>query len=75
MTRSKEIATMALAGDAVLSLVLPGRHVGRWAVGPAQWRRTVRALADRPATIRTLAAAELVLALWWASRLPGRPSA
>lgn len=68
MVLVKELVAMVLIGDAVLGIARPQRHVARWQVGP--WAPAMAWAGQRPVLTRALAGAELVVALWYAGRLP-----
>jgi hypothetical protein len=71
--RASELAAMVMIGDGVLGTVMPERHASRWIMGPQAWR-PMRILADRPGLTRALSAAEAAAGLWWAGRLPAKPT-
>ncbi len=72
MVLIKETVAMVLIGDAVLGLVRPRRHVARWQIGP--WAPAMAWMRQRPTLTRALAGAELAAGLWYATRLPPRPT-
>ena len=70
MVLIKETLAMVLIGDAVLGLARPRRHLARWQVGP--WAPAMQWGRQRPTLTRALAAGELAIGLWYASRVPAR---
>ena len=69
----KDVAAMLLVGDGMIGLLTPERHVRRWLggrpLGPAG-----EAQEKRRAALRLAAAVEAAIGLWFASRLPAKPS-
>lgn len=63
-----ETAALLLVGDGVVALLQPRRHVRLWRLGPAPWRRLMRAFERRPLLTAGLGALEAALGLWIAAR-------
>jgi hypothetical protein len=66
--RVKELLAMFMIGEGVLALLYPRRHALLWKVGPRSLRELTGEFARRPGLTRGLAAAEVGLGLWMASR-------
>jgi len=64
--RWKHFVAMALIGDGVMAVVQPHRDASAWSAGPRPLRKLKRALNRRPALIRWIGAAQVVVAVYWA---------
>ena len=69
----KDVATMLLIGDGMVGLLTPERHVRRW-LGGRSLGPDADAKEKRREAIRLAAAVEAAFGLWFASRLPAKPS-
>jgi hypothetical protein len=63
-----DVAAAALVGDGVLGVLMPERRLRVWYRGPGWWERTLGSLLRHPAWTRALAAAEVGVGVWLASR-------
>lgn len=68
MKNLAELVAILAIGDGVVGLAAPRRHMLLWRLGPEGYRRAMESLAERPALVRTLAAAEIGAGLWLALR-------
>ena len=58
------------AGDGLIGVLFPARHVRRWESGPPPYRQAMSWFRGRPEATRALAIAELAVAILVAARLP-----
>lgn len=67
-TRATEVLALLLAGDGLVAMVQPRRHMLLWREGPDAWRRMSDVFVERPLLTRLVGAAELAAGIWLASR-------
>ena len=65
---AKESLAMMMAGDGIVTLVDPKRHVRLWQKGPEVCRRMLQPFVEHPGWTRVLAALELGAGIWLAER-------
>ena len=68
---AQETLAIVMVGDGIVAGTFARRHILTWDFrwAPDWYRRLTRAAADRPWLVRGVAAAEVVLGLWWAHQL------
>jgi hypothetical protein len=66
--RVGELIALAAIGDSVMALLKPKDHAALWRGGPSWWDKSVRYFEERPELTRTLGAAGLLIAIWFAAR-------
>jgi len=64
----KELVSMTLVGDGILTVINPERHLELLRFGPPACTRTIDALMRRPVLSRVLGVAAAITGVWWASR-------
>ena len=63
-TRALEVLALAMAGDGLLALLQPRRHMGLWRIGPRPLRELSDFFYDRPRFTRLVGAFSVAAGLW-----------